>query len=146
MKFMPEFAIQLPLPIYDFFYSITVNPAPVSPVEFDAPEPTLDTSWMKGFLVKSSQKIYLLLPTATLSWANQPCSLTEYLHAAKDFLKNRGYRWWPGGNGKDRSWYVDVDEENKDQELCYLKDEIFKADIELPIDLITAFSRFSERI
>ena len=44
MKFMPEFAIQLPLPIYDFFYSITINPAPVSPAEFDAPEPTLDAS------------------------------------------------------------------------------------------------------
>ena len=70
MKFMPEFATQLPLPIYDFFYSITVNPAPVSPAEFDAPKPTLDASWMKGFLVKSSQKIYLLLRTATLSWAN----------------------------------------------------------------------------
>jgi hypothetical protein len=44
MKFMPEFAIQLPLPIYDFFYSITVNPTPVFPVEFDAPEPNLDAS------------------------------------------------------------------------------------------------------
>jgi hypothetical protein len=44
MKFMPEFATQLPLPIYDFFYSITINPAPVSPVEFDTPEPTLYTS------------------------------------------------------------------------------------------------------
>ena len=42
MKFMPEFATQLPLPIYDFFYSITVNPAPLSPAEFDGPEPTLD--------------------------------------------------------------------------------------------------------
>ena len=44
MKFMPEFATQLPLPIYDFFYSITVNPAPISPTEFDALEPTLDAS------------------------------------------------------------------------------------------------------
>jgi hypothetical protein len=44
MKFMPEFAIQLPLPIYDFFYSITVNPAPVSPSKFDASEPTLNAS------------------------------------------------------------------------------------------------------
>jgi hypothetical protein len=39
MKFMPEFATQLPLPIYDFFYSITVNPTPDSPTEFDTPEP-----------------------------------------------------------------------------------------------------------
>jgi hypothetical protein len=49
-------------------------------------------------------------------------------------------------NGKDRSWYVDVAEENKDQELYYLKDEIFKADLELPINLITVFNRFSESI
>ena len=25
MKFMPEYATQLPLPVYEFFYSITVN-------------------------------------------------------------------------------------------------------------------------
>ena len=31
MKFMPEFATQLPLPIYNFFYFITVNPAPDIP-------------------------------------------------------------------------------------------------------------------
>jgi hypothetical protein len=42
MKFMPEFATQLPLPIYDFFYFLTVNPSPVSPSEFDVPEPILD--------------------------------------------------------------------------------------------------------
>jgi hypothetical protein len=43
MKFMPEFATQLPLPIYEFFYSITVNPAPISPAEFDSPEPIFDS-------------------------------------------------------------------------------------------------------
>jgi hypothetical protein len=41
MKFMPEFATQLPLPIYDFFYFITVNTAPISPAEFDSPAPIL---------------------------------------------------------------------------------------------------------
>lgn len=64
---------------------------------------------------------------------------------AKDLLKNRGYKW-PGDNGKNRSWYIDVDEESKEQELKYLKEEIFKRDIDLPIDSITAFNRFSERI
>ena len=43
MKFMPEFAIQLPLPIYDFFYSITVNPTPVSPAEFESTGPIPDS-------------------------------------------------------------------------------------------------------
>ena len=64
---------------------------------------------------------------------------------SKDLLKNRGYKW-PGDNGKNRSWYIDVDEESKEPELKYLKEEIFKRDIDLPIDSITAFNRFSERI
>ena len=64
----------------------------------------------------------------------------------KDLLKNRGYRWWAGGSGKGRSWYIDVDEKNKDQELEYLREEIYGRSIELPIDSITAFNRFSERI
>ena len=40
MKFMPEFATQLPLPIYNFFYSITVNPVPENPAELYLPEQT----------------------------------------------------------------------------------------------------------
>tara|TARA_B100000686_G_C16539145_1_gene836477 strand:- start:570 stop:767 length:198 start_codon:yes stop_codon:yes gene_type:complete len=37
MKFMPEFATQLPLPIYNFFYFITVNPAPDIPAKMYFP-------------------------------------------------------------------------------------------------------------
>ena len=33
MKFMPDIATQLPLPVYDFFYSITVNTEPNPPTE-----------------------------------------------------------------------------------------------------------------
>jgi len=40
MKFMPEFATQLPLPIYNFFYFITVNPALENPAELYLPEQT----------------------------------------------------------------------------------------------------------
>ena len=44
MKFMPEYATQLPLPVYEFFYSITVNtePSPTNetvPLETVEPEP-----------------------------------------------------------------------------------------------------------
>ena len=40
MKFMPEYATQLPLPVYDFFYSITMNTEPSPPTEtFEPPEP-----------------------------------------------------------------------------------------------------------
>ena len=35
MKFMPDIATQLPLPVYEFFYSITLNiePSPPTPTE-----------------------------------------------------------------------------------------------------------------
>tara|TARA_Y100001936_G_C15955379_1_gene602549 strand:+ start:150 stop:1031 length:882 start_codon:yes stop_codon:yes gene_type:complete len=64
----------------------------------------------------------------------------------KDILKNRGYKWFPGGEGRDRSWHIEVDEENLEPELEYLKKEIYEREIDLPIDTITAFNRFSERV
>jgi len=51
-----------------------------------------------------------------------------------------------GGRRKRRSWYIEIDEENLDSELEYLKKEIYKREINLPIDSVTAFNRFSERI
>ena len=43
MKFMPDIAILLPLPIYEFFYAITVNTEPSSPIESFSPEPSPDS-------------------------------------------------------------------------------------------------------
>ncbi len=64
----------------------------------------------------------------------------------KDLLKNRGYRWWAGGEGKNRCWYLDIDEQGMAPELEYLKEEIYGRDVDLPIDSITAYNRFSERV
>jgi DNA polymerase III subunit epsilon len=64
----------------------------------------------------------------------------------KDLLKNRGYKWFPGGEGRKRSWHIEVDEQNLEPELEYLKKEIYEREINLPIDTITSFNRFSERI
>ena len=43
VKFMPEYATQLPLPVYEFFYSITVNTEPSPPTESFSPEPNSDS-------------------------------------------------------------------------------------------------------
>jgi DNA polymerase-3 subunit epsilon len=64
----------------------------------------------------------------------------------KDLLKNRGYRWWPGGQLKKRSWYIDVDENSMESETTFLKEEIYEKTIDLPIDVITPFNRFSDRL
>jgi len=41
MKFMPEYATQLPLPVYEFFYSITINTEP-SPTTETMPLETIE--------------------------------------------------------------------------------------------------------
>ena len=38
MKLMPDIAAQLPLPVYEFFYSITVNTEPSLPTETFDPD------------------------------------------------------------------------------------------------------------
>ena len=44
MKFMPDIATQLPLPVYEFFYSITVNTEPSPPTETFSQEVEPDSS------------------------------------------------------------------------------------------------------
>ena len=67
-------------------------------------------------------------------------------YGKKDALKNRGYRWCTGETEGRRSWYIDVEEQAKEAELEYLREEVFGRDVNLPLDTITAFNRFSGRI
>jgi DNA polymerase-3 subunit epsilon len=71
--------------------------------------------------------------------ANSPYDL-------KDQLKGRGYRWSDGADGRARSWWVDVTEEQLDQELKYLETDIYGRPVDLPIAKLTAFERFSDRV
>ena len=44
MKLMPDIATQLPLPVYEFFYSITVNTEPSPPTKTFSQEVEPDSS------------------------------------------------------------------------------------------------------
>jgi DNA polymerase-3 subunit epsilon len=63
----------------------------------------------------------------------------------KDALKRRGYRWSDGSDGKPRSWFIDVQEDDLQGELSFLQTEIYLREIEPRLHPITAFSRFSLR-
>ncbi|MET3989518.1 DNA polymerase-3 subunit epsilon [Bradyrhizobium sp. S3.9.2] len=77
-------------------------------------------------------------PTVRL-WAEQsPFEL-------KDALKKRGYRWSDGTDGRPKSWYVDVSEISLDDEIAFLKAEIYQRDISPTMQTLTAFTRFSAR-
>jgi DNA polymerase III subunit epsilon len=60
----------------------------------------------------------------------------------RDSLKRRGYRW---SDGRPRSWYVDVDESKLEDEIAFLKTEIYLRDVEPRLQTLTAFDRFSVR-
>jgi DNA polymerase-3 subunit epsilon len=64
----------------------------------------------------------------------------------KDSLKRRGYRWSDGTDGRPKSWYVEVGECAVDDELAFLKAEIYLRDVEPRLQTLTAFTRFSSRI
>lgn len=64
----------------------------------------------------------------------------------KDSLKRRGYRWSDGTDGRPKSWYIDVCETALEDELAFLKAEIYLRDVEPRLQTLTAFTRFSNRV
>lgn len=61
----------------------------------------------------------------------------------KDLLKARGYRWSDGSDGRPKSWWIEIAEEGLDDELHYLRSEIYRwPDADPPRQRLTAFDRF----
>lgn len=61
----------------------------------------------------------------------------------KDHLKARGYRWSDGTDGRPKSWWIEVDEDDLNEELRYLRSDIYQWDeADPPILHLTAFDRF----
>nr|WP_235911918.1 3'-5' exonuclease [Mesorhizobium xinjiangense] len=61
----------------------------------------------------------------------------------KDHLKGRGYRWSDGNDGRPKAWWVEVDEDLYDDELRYLRTDIYGWDEAEPLTMrLTAHDRF----
>lgn len=61
----------------------------------------------------------------------------------KDHLKARGYRWSDGSDGRPKSWWVEVADDMLDEELRYLRAEIYRwPDADPPLKRLTALERF----
>jgi DNA polymerase-3 subunit epsilon len=63
----------------------------------------------------------------------------------KDILKRRNYRWSDGADGRPKSWYLDVDEEEAEAELRFLRTEIYQHEIDIERQEFTALDRYSDR-
>lgn len=61
-------------------------------------------------------------------------------------LKNRGYYWNDGSNGKHKAWFTEVTQDRLEEELNYLRTEIYHMPlISIPQEVIHAKDRFSVR-
>jgi DNA polymerase-3 subunit epsilon len=63
----------------------------------------------------------------------------------KDELKKRGYRWNDGTDGRPKAWFVDVSEELRNDEITFLRRNIYQCDVDPIVQRITAANRFSNR-
>jgi DNA polymerase-3 subunit epsilon len=64
----------------------------------------------------------------------------------KDILKARGYRWNDGSDGRPRSWWIDLHQDALEQELAFIRAEIYQCDANVPVRRVTAVDRFSDRV
>ena len=65
----------------------------------------------------------------------------------KDELRQRGYRWSPGGEGIRKAWYKDLPEDQVDAEMRYLNQAVYPREVEvLPMDRFDAKLRYSRRV
>lgn len=78
-------------------------------------------------------------PTARVWAENSPYDL-------KDALKSRGYRWNDGSDGRPRAWWIDVPEEQLEEEEKFLHNQIYGGNFDFFWTRITAFDRYSVRI
>ena len=68
---------------------------------------------------------------------------TNAPYESKDLLKMRGYRWSMNQNDKQRAWSIELKEDQIEEEINYLRSEIYGSSINIPIEVFDAYSRFS---
>lgn len=61
----------------------------------------------------------------------------------KYHLKARGYRWSDGSGGRPKAWWIEVDDQAYDEELTYLRTDIYSWKEAQPLTIfLTAHDRF----
>ncbi|MDR6831500.1 DNA polymerase-3 subunit epsilon [Bosea sp. BE271] len=86
-------------------------------------------------------------PFAALLRSSQQSRVRIYAENApfdmKDRLKSRGYRWSDGSDGKPRAWWIEIDEDLREEGFRYLRTEIYCWEDAEPLTLhLTAFDRY----
>lgn len=66
-------------------------------------------------------------------------------YSCKDVLKSRGYRWGPHPGLKFQAWSIELTENKVESEVNYLKFELLGDNLNLFVEVIDAYNRFSSK-
>jgi len=64
-------------------------------------------------------------------------------YAHKDLLRARQYRWDTHPIDNFKAWSIELPESQVEKEINYLKTEIYGSEMNIPVDIFDAYSRFS---
>jgi DNA polymerase-3 subunit epsilon len=96
-------------------------------------------------LPKSGQPILPLLLANARRRAYRIWAL-EAPFDCKDLLKQRGYRWNGGEDGRPRAWFRDLDEELLADEEQFLGEKVYGGECRHELMRIDYSNRFSDRV
>ncbi|GBR28094.1 3'-5' exonuclease [Gluconobacter japonicus] len=86
----------------------------------------------------------LLLERARTVWTRLWAEYAPF--ELKDTLKARGYRWNDGSDGRPKAWFIDRPPEEVEEEVRFLRSDIYQRDVDIPIRPVEAGDRFTNRV
>ncbi|MBN3868619.1 3'-5' exonuclease [Gluconobacter kondonii] len=86
----------------------------------------------------------LLLERARTVWKRLWAEYAPF--ELKDTLKARGYRWNDGSDGRPKDWFIDKPPEETEDEIRFLRTEIYQREVDITIRPVEAGDRFTSRV
>ncbi|MBS1078956.1 3'-5' exonuclease [Gluconobacter kondonii] len=93
---------------------------------------------------ESRSALSLLLERARTVWTRLWAEYAPF--ELKDTLKARGYRWNDGSDGRPKAWFIDRPPEEVEEEVRFLRSEIYQREIDIPVRPVEAGDRFTNRV
>ncbi|MBS1023476.1 3'-5' exonuclease [Gluconobacter cerinus] len=86
----------------------------------------------------------LLLERARTVWTRLWAEYAPF--ELKDTLKARGYRWNDGSDGRPKAWFIDRPPEEVEEEVRFLRSDIYQRDVDITVRPVEAADRFTSRV
>ncbi|KXV02466.1 DNA polymerase III subunit epsilon [Gluconobacter potus] len=93
---------------------------------------------------ESRSALSLLLERARTVWKRLWAEYAPF--ELKDILKARGYRWNDGSDGRPKAWFIDRPPEEAEDEIRFLRTEIYQREVDITVRPVEAADRFTSRV